>query len=124
MVKNQFDFDIKLPKIKLPKVVIPKLKGLDFKISSREPLPAKVKNDVRERAKNICEFRGCPYKENLVFHHINMKNNDNRKSNIELLCRNHHAIRHNEKIRKIVGYDMFTGKKITRLVKKPKTKKA
>jgi len=116
MLRN--DFDIRLPDVKIPKVKLPKLKGLDYKVSSREPLPAKIKNAVRERAKNTCEYRGCRYKENLQFHHKNMRNSDNRLSNIELLCPNHHAKRHNAKIRKIIGRDIFTGKKITRLVKK------
>ena len=123
MSSNPLDFNMKLLNVNIPKVEIPKLKGLDYKISSREPLPAKVKNAVKERAKNICEYRGCKYKENLQFHHIDMKNSDNRKSNIELLCPNHHAKRHSDKIRKIIGYDILTGENITRLVKKPNKKK-
>lgn len=122
MPRSQFGYDIKIPKIKIPKVAIPKLRGLNYNVSSREPLPAKVKNAVRERAKNTCEYRGCKYKDNLQFHHKNMKNNDNRVSNIELLCPNHHAKRHNDKIRKIVGRDILTGRTKTRLVKKPKKK--
>ena len=51
-----------------------------------------------------------------------MKNNDNRASNIELLCPEHHRMRHSEKIRKTVGYDIVTGQKITRLTQKPKKK--
>ena len=51
-----------------------------------------------------------------------MKNNDNRASNIELLCPKHHRMRHIEKIRKIVSYDIVTGQKITRFAKKPMKK--
>ena len=120
MKRNQFGFEI--PEFKIPKISLPKFKGLNYRVSSREPLPAKVKNAVRERANNTCEYRGCKYKENLQFHHKNMRNSDNRVSNIELLCPNHHSKRHNEKIRKIVGRDYLTGEKITRLVKKPKKK--
>jgi len=114
-------FSIKIPKIKQPRIKQPKIPGFG-KASSREPLPAKVKNKVRERAKNTCEYRGCKHKENLQFHHKNMRNSDNRVSNIELLCPNHHMKRHSEKRRKVVGQDLLTGKKKTRLVKKPKKK--
>jgi hypothetical protein len=51
-----------------------------------------------------------------------MKNNDNRASNIELLCSKHHRMRHSEKIRKTVVYDIVTGQKIIRLAKKSKKK--
>lgn len=119
-------FDIKMPKIKQPvikpiRIKQPKIIGFG-KASSREPLPAKKKNAVRERAKNTCEYRGCKHKENLQFHHKNMKNSDNRISNIELLCPNHHMKRHSEKFRKNVSEDWLTGEKKTRLVKKPKKK--
>jgi len=85
--------------------------------SSREPVPARIKRKVRDRARNICEYPTCRQKENLQFHHKNMKNSDNRASNLELLCPNHHAKRHNQKIRKVVSRDLF-GEKKTRLVKK------
>ena len=97
-------------------------KAAGQKVSSRERVPADKKNKVRTRAKNTCEYRGCKQKENLQFHHINMKNNDNKISNIELLCPNHHAKRHSMKRRKVVGHDFITGEKKTRLVKKPKKK--
>ncbi len=116
MIKDPFS--IKLPKIKQPKF------DLFGKASSREPLPADKKRKVRERAKNTCEYRGCKHKENLQFHHKNMKNSDSRLSNIELLCPNHHAKRHSQKGRKVLGHDFITGEKITRLIKKPTKKKS
>ncbi len=99
-------------------------KALGLKASSREPLPAAKKKAVRERARNTCEFRGCKQKTNLHFHHKNMKNDDNKLSNIELLCPNHHAKRHAEKRRKVVSRDLITGQKKTRFVKKAKKQKS
>ncbi|MEK6977672.1 MAG: hypothetical protein AABX40_04635 [Candidatus Hydrothermarchaeota archaeon] len=115
MPRNPFIIGIKQPKINL---------GFG-RSSSREPVPAKVKNTVKKRAKNTCEYRGCNHKSNLQFHHKNMKNSDNRVSNIELLCPNHHAKRTEKKRRIVVSKNMITGEKITRLVKRnPKNKKA
>jgi len=119
MVRNQFNIDIEIPK--LPKIKLPKIPGITG-VSSREPVPIEIKKKVIDRAKKICEYPRCKEKEFLEFHHKNMKNNDNRASNIELLCPKHHRKRHSEKIRKTVGYDIVTGQKITHLTKKPKKK--
>lgn len=116
MPRDPFAIEVRMPKIRQPKIV-----GFGT-ASSRESLPADKKRKVRERAKNTCEYRGCKHKENLQFHHKNMKNSDNRLSNIELLCPNHHMKRHSQKIRKTTGRDWVTGEKTTRLVKKPKKK--
>ena len=116
MVRNQFNIGIeisKLPKIKTTKIP---------KVSSREPVRIEIKKKVMDRAKKICEYPGCKEKVFLEFHHKNMKNNDNRASNIELLCSKHHRMRHSEKIRKTVGYDIVTGQKIICLAKKSKKK--
>jgi hypothetical protein len=102
---------------------MPKITSVFSRPSSREPLPASKKNAVRERARNKCEFIGCNEKRNLQFHHKNMKNHDNRISNIELLCPNHHARRHDDKFRQFKEYDVVTGTRKTRLVKKSKGKK-
>ena len=63
--------------------------------SSREPIPADKKRAIIERAGNKCEvchkkLPGVP----LEFHHKNMKNDDNRLSNLQLLCPNHHRRKH------------------------------
>ncbi len=118
MVRNQFNIDIEIPKS--PEIKPPKLLGITV-VSSREPVPIEIKKKVIDRAKKICEYLRCKEKELLEFHHKNMKNNDNRASNIELLCPKHHRMRHSEKIRK-TGYDIITGQKITRFTKKPKKK--
>ena len=118
MVRNQFNIDIEIPK--LPKIT-PKIPGITG-VSSREPVPIEIKKKVIDRAKKICEYPRCKEKEFLEFHHKNMKNNDNRASNIELLCTKHHRMRHSEKIQKTFGYDIVTGQKITRFEKKPKKK--
>jgi hypothetical protein len=116
MVRNQFNIDIEIPKPqKIKTTKIPK-------ISSREPVRIEIKKKVIDRAKKICEYPRCKEKVFLEFHHKNMKNNDNRASNIELLCSKHHRMRHIEKIRKTVVYDIVTGQKIIRLAKKSKKK--
>ena len=114
MVRNQFNIDIEIPK--LPKIKTTKIPG----VSSREPVRIEIKKKVIDRAKKICEYPSCREKVFLEFHHKNMKNNDNRASNIKLLCPKHHRMRHSEKIRKTVCYDIVTGQKITRFAKKPK----
>ncbi|MBU1199745.1 MAG: hypothetical protein KKF46_01990 [Nanoarchaeota archaeon] len=115
MARNP-NISFKTPKIDVNSFVFGKKPG-------REPLPSKKKNEVKKRAKNTCEYKGCKHKLNLQFHHKNMKNSDSRLSNIELLCPNHHAKRHSQKIRKVVSKNMATGEKKTRLVKKTKKKK-
>ena len=118
MVRNQFNIDIK--NLNLLQIT-PKITGIPG-VSSREPVPIEIKKKVIDRAKKICEYLKCKEKKFLEFHHKNMKNNDNRAANIEYICPKHHRMRHSEKIRKTVGYDIITGQKITRLAKKPKKK--
>ncbi len=114
MNRNQINSDNpNLPKINPPKILI---------ISSHEPVPIEIKKKVIDRAKKICEYPKCREKKYLEFHHKNMKNNDNSASNISLLCPRHHRIRHIEKTRKTITYDILTGQKITRHAKKPKKK--
>lgn len=108
------DFGIRLPRNRDISLI--------RKPSTREYVPAKVKEKVKERAKNKCEYPGCRHKEHLQFHHKNMKNWDGKISNIELLCPNHHAKRHSEKIRKVVYKEELTGYTKKRLVKKTKKK--
>jgi hypothetical protein len=90
---------------------------------AREPVSAKLKKEVRARAKNTCEWRGCKEKEYLQFHHKNMKNDDNRPSNIVLLCPKHHIKTHGENKREIYQRAIFGNPTRARVVKKkPKTK--
>jgi len=111
MISNQFNDDIyKIQKTKTPKIPV---------LSSNEPVPIEIKKKVIDRAKKICEYKGCKEKSHLVFHHKNLKNNDNSTSNIELLCPRHHISRHIEKTRKTISYDIITGQKTTGLSKKP-----
>lgn len=88
---------------------------------SREPVPAKKKKEVRERAKGKCEScRKKPRGVTLQFHHKNMKPTDNRLSNIQLLCPNCHARKH--KMFKKVKTESWLGEervRIKRVGKKP-----
>jgi 5-methylcytosine-specific restriction endonuclease McrA len=85
--------------------------------SSREPIPADKKKAVLERAGNRCEVCGeKPYGTTLEFHHKNMKSSDNRLSNLQLLCPNHHRFKHSRK-RRVCRTDAL-GRETSRLVKK------
>jgi hypothetical protein len=99
-------------------------KALGLKYSSREPIPADKKRKVREKAGNKCEVcRKKPYRVTLEFHHKNMKNDDNRPSNLQLLCPTHHKQKHAQARRKVYR-DIMGRKYYTRLVKKKIGKKA
>ncbi len=69
----------------------------------REPIPAKLRKKILERAKNTCEYSGCNIKNEdikLHNHHKNLKNDDNRPSNLSVLCPNHHQKIHTEASKK------------------------
>ena len=119
MVRNQPDIDVEIPRS--PKIKSSKTPRT-IRVSSHEPVPVEMKKKVMDRAKRICEYPKCKENKLLQFHHRNLKNTDNRASNIELLCPNHHKKRHSEKTRKTVSYDILTGEKITRFSTKPKKK--
>ena len=94
----------------------------------RERVPAKVKNQVKDRVKKkygrlVCEVcKKKPRGVTLQYHHKNMKNTDNRPNNIQLLCPNHHSLKHKKKYRK--QYRDITGRvRATRLVRKKSKKK-
>lgn len=92
----------------------------------REPLPAKKKKEALAKAKNKCQYPGCKVKKGIVklqFHHINMKNDDNRLSNIKVLCPNHHDVIH-RKIKRKIQKDILGREVKSRIVKvKSKNKK-
>lgn len=121
---------IKQQNISMPKFKQSKLKGFEFSISKegRVRIPAKRRKEVYKKCKNKCVYSRCKVMANkgitLHIHHKNMRARDNRLANLELLCPNHHQIRHNQKFRKVISKDMLTGKTRKRLVnKKVKTKK-
>jgi len=92
----------------LPKIKAPKLDMEYFKPNSREPVSAKIKNEVRKRAKNKCEKKGCNYRKNLQFHHIDFNNRHNTVKNIMLLCPNHHIEKHKKsKVRRVYHRNVF-----------------
>jgi len=97
-------------------------RGLGLAYSSREPIPADKRKKVRERAGNKCEVcHKKPYAVTLEFHHKNMKNSDNRLSNLQLLCPTHHRQKHG-RVRRKVYRDALGREYYSRQVKKkPKT---
>lgn len=127
------DFNFKLPNYKIPRTTLPSMrKALPRKRDIarqinpwqriREPLKAEVKNAVRKRAGNTCEWSKCNEKRYLDFHHKNMKNDDNRISNIILLCPTHHRAWH-DKYKKVSHKDITTGMEIkSKVVRKEKYK--
>ena len=124
-------FDFKLPKIRIPKwkapsarKILPRKRDIARMVSARrirEPIPAKVKHVIESRAGNMCEGSQCQQRQYLEFHHLNMKNDDNRISNIRLLCPNHHKAWHDKN--KKVSHRNITGRETESvIVKKGKYK--
>lgn len=90
---------------------------------AREPVDAKTKKLLKARAKNKCEWKGCKEREVLQVHHKNMKNDDNRLSNLILLCPTHHMKTHNRFKRVVYDRDGFGSPTRARVVKRSKIKK-
>lgn len=95
---------------------------------TREPIPAKLKNEVRKRAGNKCEYPKCTIRESsgvtLQFHHKDFRNNHNSLSNIELLCATHHGVRHKESsVRRVYIRDALGRRIGSKIVKKHKKRK-
>ena len=120
--KIKMSFEFKLPKISIPKIrmsiprgTLPRKRDLIRATNIlnkriREPIKAEIKHKIFLRAHNKCEWRGCNQTEHLHIHHKNMKNDDNRLSNLILLCPNHHAALH-DKYKRVVEKDL-TGREI------------
>ena len=90
----------------------------------RVRIPAKRRHEVENKYNKKCAVcKKKPSGVTLQIHHKNMKNNDNKLSNLELLCPNDHIARHSKAFRRVYK-DSFGNKRLTRLVKKkPKKKK-
>lgn len=90
----------------------------------RVRIPAKRRHEVENKYHNKCakghqNISGVK----LQIHHINMKNNDNKLSNLELLCPNHHIQRHSKLFRKRYVKKGLLGTSVrTRLITKEKNK--
>jgi len=69
----------------------------------RERIPAKLRKQALEKSKNTCQYPKCKITSKYVTlqaHHINLKNDNNRLSNIKILCPTHHAIVHYKQSKK------------------------
>lgn len=94
-----------------------------LKQEGRIRIPAKRRHEVEDKYNHkcaVCKTKPCK----LQVHHKNMKNNDNRLLNLELLCPNHHIARHQKAFRKrYVSRDMFGRTSVkTRLTTKKRNK--
>jgi hypothetical protein len=93
----------------------------------REPISAQKRKEALRIAKNKCQYPlGCTIKEGgyikLHIHHKNWKNDDNRLSNLMVLCGTHHGVMH-KKDKRIVKKD-YLGRMISqRIVKRDSLKK-
>ena len=69
----------------------------------REPISAKLRKRALAKAKNTCQYPKCKTSNKYVMlqaHHINLKNDNNRPSNIKMLCPTHHAVVHHKQSKK------------------------
>lgn len=119
---------LKNPKIKtsIPRGTLPTKRDLQKSTNImnkriREPIPAAKKKEVIERAKGTCEWPRCKQSKYLEINHKNMKNDDNRLSNLVLLCPNHHTEYH-DKYKRHVEKDL-TGREISSKVVTKEQKK-
>ena len=95
-VKKQSDAIKKASNIKIKQLIAKE---------GRIRIPAKRRHEVEEKYKNKCAVcKKKPKGVTLQIHHKNGKNNDNRLSNLELLCPNHHYAKHSKgsKINKVI----------------------
>ena len=62
--------------------------------SEREPLPKDMRAEIMKRAHSQCENEQCNFKGRPHIHHIDVKNSNNRLSNLIALCPNCHQKAH------------------------------
>ncbi|WP_332445533.1 HNH endonuclease [Dehalococcoides mccartyi] len=70
----------------------------DENVSSREPLPNSTRKEILKRSNYKCENHDCKYTGIPHIHHIDMKNSNNRLSNLIALCPNCHRDAHHGNI--------------------------
>lgn len=70
----------------------------------REPISAKIRNELKAKAKGKCMRCKTPLKGFTPHvHHLNMKPKDNRISNLTMICPTCHAKYHKEKSKVVVS---------------------
>ena len=92
----------------------------------RERIPAKIRKQALEKAKNICQFPKCKISNKYVMlqaHHINLNNDNNWLSNIKMLCPTHHIKVHEKQSKKYKIEQARLKKKKAREEKKEEKKR-
>ena len=84
---------------KFLKKIINRKVTTSIKEEKRKPIPAKLRKEVYEKYKGRCAK--CPKKSPLDIHHKDMKNTNNKPSNLVLLCKNHHGEEHEKYYKKV-----------------------
>jgi hypothetical protein len=89
----------------------------------RKPLKASTKKEVYDKFKGRCNK--CSKKNPLEIHHKDMKNSNNRLSNLVLLCPNHHTLEHQKYYKKVFAkeYHKKNSKSSSKKTKKSPKKK-
>ena len=124
---------IKPIKIERPKIRISAMVKLPRKIDYarmtnflnkriREPIPAKRKKEALEKAKHKCQWPRCKEKNTLDIHHENMNPENNRLSNLIVLCPTHHR-KHHQKHKRVDTYNIIGRRVSSRVYTKEKARK-
>jgi hypothetical protein len=77
---------------KFPRLPKKQIKKFTISQEKRKTIPQKKRREVYKKYKNKCFY--CGEKTFLEIHHKNMNYNDNRLSNLVLVCPTHHRHRH------------------------------
>lgn len=87
----------------------------------REPISASLRKQALEIAKYKCQYPKCKVSNKYIplqAHHINLKNDNNRLSNIKMLCPTHHSKVHQKFSKKYKTEQKRLEKKKKKLLEK------
>lgn len=85
----------------------------------RPPITASIRRAIEVEAGHACSIKGCNEHTYLEIHHINENREDNKHSNLILLCDKHHKMAHAKKIDRKALKDyknLLNGKATTEII--------